>query len=88
MWNSKDTPIRLQECEEWLLMHLKKGRFGRDSMNTTETTNVSVYPNRVREKVYCRPTAFGMHDMDDMLRMFDGVRDTDANGPTWKCYDH
>ena len=50
IWNVNDTPMNLQNCEEWLLMYFKRGRFDKDYIILAETTNTDVHPDGVREK--------------------------------------
>lgn len=82
LWGLKDTPIRLHDCEELLLASLPEGRYEKVFAITTVTANLDEHPSGMRYKVHSRPTAFGMYDMGDIMKLFDGVRDQYGNGPT------
>lgn len=82
LWGVRDTPTRLHELEEWLLASLPIGRYEQLFVITTLTSNTDAYPSGMRDKAHCRPTAYGMYDMEDILQFFDGIRDKYNNAPT------
>lgn len=82
VWGVRDTPIRLQELEEWFLASLPNGRYERLFVISIVTSNTDVYLDGVRDKVHCRPTAYGMHDINDILELLDGIRDQYGDPPT------
>lgn len=75
LWSYNDSPWKYNELEDELVGPLRHGEYYKDYVVTVPTKNREMYPHGVRRKIVCSPTSFGMYDVNDLKRFFDGMPD-------------